>query len=68
MSHVADKPSILPLFLGPGGLIRASPLLKIFVVSASKPVADVGCSGLLTVGRADQLFDGGVLVLGLDVC
>jgi hypothetical protein len=65
---VADKPSISLLFLGPGGLIRASPLLKNFVVSVFKPVADAGRSGLSTVGSADQLFDGGVLVLGLDVC
>jgi hypothetical protein len=38
MSYVADKPSISSLFLGPGGLIRASPLLKIFVVCVFSPL------------------------------
>ncbi len=46
MSYVADKLSISSLFLGPDGLIRASPLLKIFVVSVFEPVADAGRSGV----------------------
>jgi hypothetical protein len=67
MSYMVDKPIILSLFLGPAGLIQASPLLNFFVESVFEPAADSGRSSLLMVGWTDQLFDCNVLILGLSV-
>ena len=67
MSYVVDKPIISSLFWGPAGLIQATPPLKKFVESVFEPAAHSGRSSLSMVGWTNQLFDGGVLILGLSV-